>query len=112
MVTASPAIGFTGAITFACTSPVAYITCTLTPAAQTISGTTAVQSIVQTLAYVCAISVCRGNCRHYRLRRQFNAFTQRTKRNAGCQHYCKERHCDSDDSGDGKYWKMKELPGL
>jgi polygalacturonase len=43
-VTASPAIGFTGAITFACTSPVTYITCSLTPASQTISGTTAVQS--------------------------------------------------------------------
>jgi polygalacturonase len=45
-VTASPAIGFTGAITFACTSPVAYITCSLNPASQTISGTTAVQSTV------------------------------------------------------------------
>jgi polygalacturonase len=43
-VTASPAIGFSGAITFACTSPVAYITCSLTPASQTISGTAAVQS--------------------------------------------------------------------
>jgi hypothetical protein len=43
-VTASPAIGFTGAITFVCTSPVTYITCSLTPASQTISGTTAVQS--------------------------------------------------------------------
>ena len=43
-VTASPAIGFTGAITFACTSPVTYISCSLTPASQTISGTTAVQS--------------------------------------------------------------------
>jgi polygalacturonase len=45
-VTASPAIGFTGAITFACTSPVAYVTCSLNPASQTISGTTAVQSTV------------------------------------------------------------------
>jgi hypothetical protein len=45
-VTASPAIGFTGAITFACTSPVAYITCSLNPASQTINGTTAVQSTV------------------------------------------------------------------
>jgi polygalacturonase len=43
-VTASPTIGFTGAITFACTSPVAYITCTLTQPSQTISGTTAIQS--------------------------------------------------------------------
>jgi Glycosyl hydrolases family 28/Bacterial Ig-like domain (group 3) len=45
-VTASPATGFTGAITFGCTSPVSYITCSLTPASQTISGTTAVQSTV------------------------------------------------------------------
>jgi hypothetical protein len=45
-VTASPAIGFTGAITFACTSPVAYITCSLNPASQTISGTAAVQSTI------------------------------------------------------------------
>lgn len=43
-VTAAPAPGFNGAISFACSSPVAYITCSLTPASQTISGTTAVQS--------------------------------------------------------------------
>jgi len=43
-VTAAPATGFSGTITFACTSPVAYITCALTPSSQTISGTTAVQS--------------------------------------------------------------------
>jgi hypothetical protein len=43
-VTAAPATGFSGAISFACTSPVAYITCSLTPSSQTISGTTAVQS--------------------------------------------------------------------
>jgi hypothetical protein len=45
-VTASPAIGFTGAVTFTCTSPVAYITCSLNPASQTISGTAAVQSTI------------------------------------------------------------------
>jgi polygalacturonase len=44
IVTAAPATGFSGAISFACTSPVAYITCALTPSSQTISGTTAVQS--------------------------------------------------------------------
>jgi polygalacturonase len=43
-ITASPAIGFTGAVNFACASPVSYITCSLTPASQTIGGTTAVQS--------------------------------------------------------------------
>jgi polygalacturonase len=44
MVAATPVAGFTGPVTFTCTSPVAYITCSLTPPSQTISGTTAVQS--------------------------------------------------------------------
>ena len=45
-VTATPAVGFAGAVTFACTSPVAWITCSLTPSTQTVSGTTPVQSAV------------------------------------------------------------------
>jgi hypothetical protein len=44
MVAATPSAGFTGPVTFTCTSPVAYITCALTPSSQTISGTTTVQS--------------------------------------------------------------------
>jgi polygalacturonase len=43
-VSAAPAIGFTGAITFSCSSPVAYVTCSLNPSSQTISGTIAAQS--------------------------------------------------------------------
>jgi polygalacturonase len=45
-IAASPAVGFTGAVSFACASPVAYVTCSLNPASQTIGGTTAVQSTV------------------------------------------------------------------
>jgi polygalacturonase len=45
-VAAAPIAGFTGAVAFTCTSPVAYITCSLTPASQTISGTASVQSIL------------------------------------------------------------------
>lgn len=45
-VSAAPGFGFTGAIAFSCSSPVAYVTCSLNPASQAISGTTAVQSTV------------------------------------------------------------------
>jgi large repetitive protein len=45
-VTAAPASGFTGAVAFSCSSPVAYITCSLNPASQTITGTTSVQSAI------------------------------------------------------------------
>lgn len=45
-VSAAPAIGFAGAVTFACSSPVAYVTCSLNSPSQTITGTTAVQSVV------------------------------------------------------------------
>jgi hypothetical protein len=43
-VAALPATGFVGPVDFACTSPVAYIACSLSSASQTISGATAVQS--------------------------------------------------------------------
>lgn len=45
-LSAAPAIGFTGAVTFTCSSPVAYVTCSLNPSSQTISGTAAAQSVV------------------------------------------------------------------
>ncbi len=54
-VTATPATGFAGAVSFACTSPVAYITCSLSPASQTVGGTTAVQSTV-TLSVASTVS--------------------------------------------------------
>jgi Bacterial Ig-like domain (group 3) len=60
MVTASPAVGFAGPITFACSSPVAYITCTVNSAQQTISGATAVQSTV-TLNVAATLSNLRPN---------------------------------------------------
>lgn len=46
IVTAAPAIGFAGAVGFSCSSPVAYVTCSLNPASQTVSGTTSVQSTI------------------------------------------------------------------
>jgi hypothetical protein len=44
VVSATPAIGFSGTVTFSCSSPVAYVACSLSPSSQTISGTAAVQS--------------------------------------------------------------------
>jgi hypothetical protein len=55
MVAATPIAGFTGPITFTCSSPVAYITCAHTPPFQTISGATAVQSTL-TLTVASAVS--------------------------------------------------------
>jgi len=43
-ISATPAIGFSGTVTFSCSSPVAYVACSLSPSSQTISGTAAVQS--------------------------------------------------------------------
>jgi hypothetical protein len=45
-VSAAPAIGFTGAVTFSCSSPVAYVTCSPNPSSQTITGTAAAQSAI------------------------------------------------------------------
>jgi len=45
-ISAAPATGFSGAITFACSSPVAYVTCSPTSPSQTITATAAVQSTV------------------------------------------------------------------
>jgi polygalacturonase len=44
VVSATPAIGFSGTVSFSCTSPVAYVTCSLSPSSQTTNGTTALQS--------------------------------------------------------------------
>ncbi|MDP9052337.1 MAG: glycosyl hydrolase family 28 protein [Acidobacteriota bacterium] len=44
VVTATPAPGFAGSVSFACSSPVAYVTCSMTPPTQTVSNGTAVQS--------------------------------------------------------------------
>ena len=46
MVTAAPATGFAGAVGFSCSSPVGYVTCSLNPASQSITGTTPVQSTI------------------------------------------------------------------
>jgi polygalacturonase len=43
-VTATPAPGFAGSVNFACSSPVAYVTCSMTPLTQTVSNASAVQS--------------------------------------------------------------------
>ncbi|MGD0442421.1 MAG: glycosyl hydrolase family 28 protein [Edaphobacter sp.] len=43
-VSAAPGVGFTGPVTFACSSPVAYVTCSPASPTQTITGMTAVQS--------------------------------------------------------------------
>jgi hypothetical protein len=43
-VSIAPAGGFTGTVTLACASPVSYISCSLTPATQAISGTAAVMA--------------------------------------------------------------------
>lgn len=43
-ISATPAAGFSGAVNFTCSSPVAYVTCTLSPVSQIISSTAAVQS--------------------------------------------------------------------
>jgi hypothetical protein len=58
-VTATPASGFTGTITFACASPVAYVTCAMTPATATATGGAAVQSTV-TVSVVATTSQLRG----------------------------------------------------
>jgi polygalacturonase len=59
-VTASPAVGFAGPITFACSSLVTYITCTVNSSQQTISGVTAVQSTV-TLNVAATLSSLQPN---------------------------------------------------
>jgi hypothetical protein len=43
-VTASPAVNFAGAVSFTCATPSTYLTCSMTPASQTVAGGAAVQS--------------------------------------------------------------------
>ena len=44
-ITITPGAGFTGVVTLTCASPVAYVTCSMSPASVTISGTTAATSV-------------------------------------------------------------------
>jgi Glycosyl hydrolases family 28/Bacterial Ig-like domain (group 3) len=66
-ISATPAAGFSGTVNFTCSSPVAYVTCTLTPVSQIISSTAAVQStltvsVAATLSQVTP-AILRGDSR-------------------------------------------------
>jgi Glycosyl hydrolases family 28/Bacterial Ig-like domain (group 3) len=45
-VTANPALNFAGAVSFTCATPSTYLTCSMTPASQTVAGGASVQSVV------------------------------------------------------------------
>ena len=59
-LTATPAPGFSGTVTFACSSPVASVTCAVTPAMQAISGGAAVQSTIALTAAASASALVPG----------------------------------------------------